>query len=278
MSQLKFAGVCLILSACCMAASAVPLSSIDVGDAYYLHRDLDDNVLVTVVSIDPASKRIKIRYQADGSVDWVSAGQLMTKTQSDAEEMRAANEFLAAMSCAITPNDPSCREADWKPGSPHPRVPDVVAGSAAGKWRPAPGFRWENPDRFGPVVWAPGEAHPEFAHVIASDTTRRWHPEPGYIWVTPGKLGPVRWDEGREHPSYPHVYSASQEGVWVPAAGYGWAVPSKPQTLGAVVWRPGLEHPRFKSVLADRDPGNWKPAAGYHWVNAASPDLTVVRD
>ncbi|MCW0207945.1 hypothetical protein WHX56_04810 [Achromobacter veterisilvae] len=215
------------------AAQAVPLARIDVGDSYYVHRDLDDNVLVTVVAIDAATRKIKVLFP-NGAVDWVAPERLLTQSQNDEDEAASANAMLQVFACMLEPNDPSCKETEWKPGAPHPRLAHVVAGSERGKWRPAAGYQWENPDRFGPVTWSPGTKHPDYEHVVAAQSENRWIPLPGYQWKDPPNLGPVVWTPGMKHRNNPVLLAGATPDSWVPAPGYKWANPSNPTDMTAV--------------------------------------------
>lgn len=215
------------------AAQAVPLARIDVGNSYYVHRDLDDNVLVTVVAIDAATRKIKVLFP-NGAVDWVTPERLLTQSQNDEDEAASANAMLQVFACMLEPNDPSCKETEWKPGAPHPRLAHVVAGSERGKWRPAAGYQWENPDRFGPVTWSPGTKHPDYEHVVAAQSENRWIPLPGYQWKDPPNLGPVVWTPGMKHRNNPVLLAGATPGSWVPAPGYKWANPSNPTDMTAV--------------------------------------------
>lgn len=214
-------------------AQAVSLASIDIGDSYYVHQDLDDNMLVTVVAIDATARKIKVRY-ANGAVDWVTPGRLLSQSQNDADELASAAAIIQIFGCVLAPNDPSCTETEWKPGTPHPQYAHVSMGSDRGTWRPAPGYIWEEPNHFGPVVWSPGIRHPDYVEVVAAEKENSWIPLPGYQWKNPPNFGPVIWSPGLANRNSPHMVAGDTPKSWAPASGYKWANPSNPKDMTIV--------------------------------------------
>ena len=53
---------------------------------------------------------------------------------------------LLTLTLILAVSSVSAQDA-WKPGSPHPDSPHVVAGVKSGTWRPEPGYRYINEDQ-----------------------------------------------------------------------------------------------------------------------------------
>lgn len=207
------------------AASAIRIESIEVGDVYYLDRSMDSNVLVVVLGIDASSKRVKVRFE-NGAVDWVPSSRLLSQSENEAQSAEADRQALRLLGCLF--DSSTCADAPWTPGARAAGHPNVVASTEPGKWVPAAGYEWDDPDsRAMTVRWSPGKNHPDYPHVIAGLEANTWLPEEGYVWVRPGTFGPVVWKAGTAHRTARHIIAGPTPGKWKPAAGYVWRNPGR---------------------------------------------------
>ncbi len=77
------------------------------------------------------------------------------------------------------------------PGSEHPTLPNVVAGTKTGTWLPRAGYAWvEKRNMNRGVEWKWNQYHPDLRGIYSSRTEGQWNLQPGYDWLTntPGDL------------------------------------------------------------------------------------------
>lgn len=165
----------------------------------------------------------------------------------------------------------------WSPGTPHPHIDHVLAGTEPDRWRPAPGYSWTTNST---VVWVPERRELGFPHVTSGREPGTWLLDPGYSWHESfSSVNPhAAWRAGLKYPlTYPHITSGAQEDTWTFDPGYAWAsdaTSSNPKT----VWVPGLEHKDHLYVVASTTEGRWLPASGFMFVDLNNPnDWRVMR-
>lgn len=75
------------------------------------------------------------------------------------------------------------------------------------------------------VEWRPGTPYPGNPHVLASSEPDQWTPDSGYDWLAEKGVDDLRvaWKPGKRHLVYEHVLAAAKEGEWNPEPGYRWA-------------------------------------------------------
>lgn len=213
-------------------AGAIRIETIEVGDVYYLDRDMDSNVLVVVLGIDPSGKLVKVRFE-NGAVDWVPPGRLLSHSENQAQSDAADRQAWRLLGCLF--DNSICQDGPWHAGARHPVHPNVIASAERNNWRPAPGYVWDDPQsRAMTVQWSPGMKHPEHANVIAGPDADTWLPESGYVWAQPDTFGPVTWRAGTPHRHSPNIVAGPTPGKWQPAAGYVWRNPKRPGDYSVV--------------------------------------------
>jgi hypothetical protein len=79
------------------------------------------------------------------------------------------------------------REVRWVPGASHPGFPNIVAAAAPDRWRPLPGYAWND---------------------AAADPAAATAPRPSAAALA------VHWQQGLGHPSLPHLRSGATPGQW----------------------------------------------------------------
>ena len=274
----------LSLGALAGFAQSVPLTSIYVGDSYYLHRDLDDNLIITVVSVDGTRNLVKIQYK-NGAVDWIAPGKLMTQAQNDLDEAAGAAAAVQIFACALDPKDPSCEKKPWAAGRPHSRYAHVYSTEKENTYIPAPGYKWGIPGTVGNVIWTPGLQHPKWPNVFSAKEPNTWQPDTGWVWQIPGTIGPVYWQSG-PIAGRPGIMASQTAGQLKPSPGFRWANPTNPNDFTIVPVAPAgvmqssaanfkygtgtiFLGPDCKASSSDFGNGTWGWANGGVFINLA---------
>lgn len=83
------------------------IDALDIGDGVYVKGFFSDE-LSYVVRIDKSTNTVKVRSSQNGTTKWVYASQIMTKKQSQQQDLKRIEGLLRIVSCAENPKQSFC--------------------------------------------------------------------------------------------------------------------------------------------------------------------------
>lgn len=106
---------------------AADVSTVQVGDVYYLWRLDGPNIRVKVREVDTRGSRVKVAYP-DGEIRWVASSDLKTKDEAQNADLilRFAAVGTALLVCAVNPD--VCKEKPTQTTPPPNRIDPVSGG------------------------------------------------------------------------------------------------------------------------------------------------------